>query len=534
MSKIISNLIHSIGEVTSPGPVEEKIVVNTVLSKAALAYEKVRNVLDYKEEHLFRKNAIYRILKRKLVLERVILENYLLDYYHQDNVAEHLLRELIRGGYLIGDVPLKMIEEVDAIILKYNLLFNEIKKLEGRLERKRFDYLMEMEAVEIEDLLIPATKEKALVRAMFSVMNSRLQLGDVKLDEKVKEMQLYLACHRALYKWDEGMLRHLLLTLYYPGWNNADKALIEKVANNINKIQLEMESQLNHPWRREIGKIVQRQAVVFWTIQDMIEVNDDDADAVFSNPEKLESEVKKSCERRYKTVRTKLFGAVARSIVYVFFTKMILALAIEFPVDYYLSGGVNYFTSAINISFPPLLMLIVAISIRFPKKENTAKILDETKQIVFGSGEEKKYVLKAPRKRGIVTKFIFNLIYIVTFLFSIAVICWLLYQIHFNVASAFIFVLFLTLVSYFGIRIRRPVQEIMAVERRATLSGALIEFFALPFVSMGRWMSGKFSKINFIIFFLDFIIEAPFKLLINVIEDLFGFLKEKKDEAMGE
>ena len=100
--------------------------------------------------------------------------------------------------------------------------------------------------------------------------------------------------------------------------------------------------------------------------------------------------------------------------------------------------------------------------------------------------------------------------------------------------SGLIFVLFLTLVSFFGIRIRRPVQDLLAIDRRESILGSLVDFFALPFVSMGRWMSGKFSKINVVAYFLDLIIEAPFKLLIEVFEDLFGFIREKKEDVMNE
>ena len=44
---------------------EEKIKVHQVSSKVAFLYEKLRNAVDYQEEHLLRKIAIERILKRR-------------------------------------------------------------------------------------------------------------------------------------------------------------------------------------------------------------------------------------------------------------------------------------------------------------------------------------------------------------------------------------------------------------------------------------------------------------------------------------
>ena len=44
------------------------IHVSELTSLPAFAYEKIRNIVDYKEENLLRKNAISRLLKRKFKL----------------------------------------------------------------------------------------------------------------------------------------------------------------------------------------------------------------------------------------------------------------------------------------------------------------------------------------------------------------------------------------------------------------------------------------------------------------------------------
>ena len=44
---------------------EELIKVHLVTSAIAFMYEKIRTIVDYKEEHLLRKSAIFRILKRR-------------------------------------------------------------------------------------------------------------------------------------------------------------------------------------------------------------------------------------------------------------------------------------------------------------------------------------------------------------------------------------------------------------------------------------------------------------------------------------
>lgn len=89
-STIAQNLIQGLSQ-SAPAGSAEKIKVNTVASAASFVYEKIRNAVDLNEDHLVKKNAIFRILKRKLVLEKVLLENYLLDKYHSDNIAQQLL-----------------------------------------------------------------------------------------------------------------------------------------------------------------------------------------------------------------------------------------------------------------------------------------------------------------------------------------------------------------------------------------------------------------------------------------------------------
>ena len=77
-------------------------------------YEKIRNSVDYEEEHLLRKNAIERILRRQIIIEGVIKES------KSENIAKHLLAELIRAAYLPNNqIPESKIDEVSHVITKY-------------------------------------------------------------------------------------------------------------------------------------------------------------------------------------------------------------------------------------------------------------------------------------------------------------------------------------------------------------------------------------------------------------------------------
>jgi len=535
MSQITDKLIEANQYKQKIEKTDELLKVSSVVSKAAVLYEKIRNAVDYQEEHLIRKNATFRILKRKLLYEKVVLENYLLDKYHHENLSKQLMQELVRGGYIKEKVPMSLVNDVDKVIQKYNKLVSRVKELEGNLDKKEYRYFMDMAAFEIENLVAPPVKEKALVNAMFAIYNPRIINKDSKLPEKEKELQVYLSAYKTLYKWDESMLRTLLFNLYYPEWKTADDKMIIKIANNITKIRTELDKQLHHPIGKQITRILAKKAVIMWLLEDIIEDDPAAARAIFSNEEDFEAELKKAINKRNKGVRVKLRRGVIRSIIYVFFTKMLLAIAIEFPMDYYLVGAINYTSAAINIGFPPVLMFLVAVMIQMPKKENTARITEECNLIVLGKGESKKYKLKPLKKRGKVVNFLLHSIYTATFIFSLMVIFWALNKyLDFNVFSSLLFVFFLTLVSFFAIRIRKPVLDLLAIDRKESTLGTIMDFFSLPFMTMGRYMSVKFSKINVVAMFLDVIIEAPYKLLIEVFEDIFGFIKEKKEDVMDE
>src|SRR3989338_7101007 len=84
----IANFVISVFEKEDPGNNEKKISVNSVVSKFATWYEKLRNVMEYREEEAILRAAIERILKRRLILGG-----------SGKTTAEPLIRELVWARY---------------------------------------------------------------------------------------------------------------------------------------------------------------------------------------------------------------------------------------------------------------------------------------------------------------------------------------------------------------------------------------------------------------------------------------------------
>ena len=217
-----------------------------------------------------------------------------------------------------------------------------------------------------------------------------------------------------------------------------------------------------------------------------------------------------------------------RAIAFLFMTKMLLALLLELPYDILVHGKVAALPLAINIVFHPVFLAVIGMSVSVPTKKNTDKIEQALRSIVIGEGE----FIAVFKARGSRSAFaaVFNALYAAMFIVSYGAVAWLLSTLGFNVFSISLFLLFLSLVAFFGVKIRLSKRELLLSDKGAGFFGLLFDFFFLPIIRVGRWISLRAPKINVFIFFLDFIIEAPFKLAIEVIEGWLAFMREKKEE----
>jgi len=107
---------------------------------------------------------------------------------------------------------------------------------------------------------------------------------------------------------------------------------------------------------------------------------------------------------------------------------------------------------------------------------------------------------------------------------------WALASLGFHGLSIALFLFFLSLVTFFGIRIRSSARDVVASDARSGIVGTTFDMLMLPIVRAGAWLSNRVAKINVFIYFFDFIIEAPLKVAIEFIESWLAFIREKKEE----
>jgi len=532
-----------------------RIRVSTLISRLSFFYEKIRNAVDYEEDHLLRKNAIARILRRQVMIESVIKDS------NTEEIANHLLIELIRGSYLANNrIPETKIKEIaflldkylrlkDAMVARINSDLNiktDLNKAKDLIQAKNrlVRWLLALAACEIEENLAPNRVKQMTVTNMFAILSKKIKLpADLPYDQDL-EIQIYLSIGRTFLKLDADMLSFILFKYYNADWlelnshaelNKADGQKINRMAANLGELRKMVDGQMNHPLTKQIDKIVRRYSLYFSILSETIEQDPVKAYGEVQKGEKhFIALVKKICAVKYKRAKRRLWRAAMRSIVYIFLTKSIFVFLIEIPAIHWFGEPLNPVSLAINVSFPAALLFFIVLLTRTPKDNNTDRIVEGIKEITLSGGEKKQpLVLRRPARRGWLKDGIFHLIYAVSFCVSIYFIIWALNKINFNWVSIIIFLFFLAFVSFFSVITTKGVKELLVVEKKENFLSFFLDLFYMPIILVGRWLSGEFSKINVFVFFFDFIIEAPFKVLVEIGEDWTRYVRERRDNLEG-
>ncbi|MBN2884922.1 hypothetical protein JXE04_03280 [Patescibacteria group bacterium] len=530
-----------------------RIQVSELISKMAFFYEKVRNAVDYEEDHLLRKNAIARILRRQVVIEG------LLKVQDTEILARHLLEELIRGSYLPNNkLPEIKATEVARTLDKYlrlrtayvslndsHLGFNtDISKAKNEIQEKNklVNWLLTLAACEIEENLGKEQTRRAMVNVMFDSLSRIIKLPPEMPYTQDLEIQIYLSICRNYARFDDDMIAFVLFKYYNQDWTSdkiddiftvSDEKITE-VAGNIQNIKLAVNEQIKHPLRKQLDRLVRRYSLYFTVLQETIDGNPAKIYNDFKqNPKNFYNAIRKVCNKKYKKAKSRLWRAALRSIIYIFLTKSIFVFLIEIPAIHLFGEPLNISALAINVSFPAILLFLIVSLTKIPGEENTDRIVEGVKEVALvGFARQQPIKLRNPKKRNQIMNFIFNIVYAFAFLVSVYFIVWVLGLANFTWVSIIIFLFFLAFVSFFSIIVTRGVKELLVIEKKENLLSFFIDLFYMPIIMAGKWLSSNFSKINVFIFIFDFIIEAPFKILVDVAEEWTKYVKERKDNVV--
>lgn len=497
-----------------------KIHVDEIASKVAAFYEKARNVIDYQEEHLLRKRFIGRAFRRRFLLSP------------DADIAEPLIKEIIRSGHLQNDsVPESKIAEVERIIGRLRSLLRFSDSFPQKRKKEITEWLITITAHAIEENLFPPTRDSFTAELMFFTVKKNLAITGPALSEELIDTQLFIAIQRGLLKVDMNQLHSRLLDFVYRGWSDMRPDNCETIARELPAMKRKIEKMVSHPLSPVFLGLVNRYNIVFSIIGDIAEQNKGyDIERGLRDQSALEEDVRIAYKKRFRQEQKKLKRLAALSVISFFISKIAIALLIEIPIEIKVTHSFSLINTAVNIAFPPLLMMLIIWFIKMPSEKNLGLVYDEAKKAVF-EDSPKKYSIDIRKKAGAAAQAAVRFFYAVMFFVSLYVLSNILLFFNFNFANIAIFAFFVSLVAATGVKVHSRANELNLEVRKPTILSFVFDLFTMPFIAIGRIIIRGLSKFNVLVLALNLIIELPYQVFVEFLENLRGFINSKKEDA---
>ncbi len=512
------------------------IHVDEIVSKVAAFYEQIRTVVEWKEEHLMRRAAIIRKLKRRF------LDLELNNFSQQEDMAESLIFELIRGGHFANDkIEESKIQDAQKIINKYVfILKNSPENKKGKVPYgsglQFYNWLIEVAACEIEETIEPSIKEMALIDYMFELMKERIKVSNKVYESQIlkkedTDIQIYVAVQQALFKLDTPIISYNLIKYKYPQWQEADQDLLFKISQNIYKIWRKIEDDLSNPLAKKFYAICEKYDTPYLLLGDILAQNNAaQTEKEISEPPALENLIKGAYSKRLSTLKIRIRRAAIYSTISIFATKILSLLILEVLLSKILTGHLNAITLMADVLIPTFLMFILVVAIKKPSAKNLNIVIMETMKIVYKKREADVYEIKVRRKRGVASRAIISLVYVLSAFLSFGAIYIAFDYFSFPPTSIIINIIFIALILFAGTAVAKRAQELTIEDEKEGFLSFLSDVFSLPVQSLGKWLSGKWKKYNAIAAFFNALIDMPFSVFVEFLERWRYFIKERKEE----
>jgi len=502
-----------------------KITVSPTVSLFALVYERVRNAVEYREDHLIRRAAIERIIKRRIMLNP-----------EGKNEAENVLRELLWARYfpngsLGGHDQIVLQEIIDKYLYLRKLL---ISGRNGNQRQYQWEFLVHMLTCEIEETLSPedSTRYANFTFFIYQVLRNKIKIQGLSADQK--DAYFLCALERSFRKNDKPYQRYHLFTTFYKPIHDYTEVELREFASKMPAIMRKIDDTITSTYVESLVRYTRKQLPPFLVLYSFVRTKFKTLESILTNRQQLWTEVDLTCREKYQQLSSRMRVLSIRSFIYIFLTKMVFALLLEFPLSKWVYGAVNYESIAINTLFPPILMLLIISFFKVPGEDNTRNIYNRLVDIIDADKSFETtiaYMPKKGREKKPILIFGFTIFYSLTFLVTFYLIYQGLKMLSFNLVSIGIFVFFISLVTFFSYRVKQIVNEYRLSEKSGLFS-PVIDFFFMPILSIGKFLSGGLAKLNFFIFIFDFLIEAPFKLIFEVVEEWISFVRKRKEEII--
>jgi hypothetical protein len=519
-------------------PVVSALEVDELASKIAKAYEKIREVADWKEENLLRRAAIERILKRRLVSKLYGIS--IMPDVRAEEIAEPMALELMRSGYFDnGRISRSQVRELENILNKYIKIMSD-----SRLPRANDDiyvkkkinfyaWIIEIAACEIEELLSPNFKENALMNLMTNVLYSRTKvIPSNKVADMEKFLQIYISVHRTLYNFDSPIIAFNLIKIKYPFWVKEDPKSVKQVTEQAVKIRQEIEEDLQEPLGKKFHQVAAKYDAAYRLINDVTdEINNTPAivKATYADEKKLDELIDTVYHRRRKSLKKRLFRSAIYSTLSIFVAGGASFIIFEGPVARWAGVPFSLLTLFIDLLIPSLVMFLLVVAIRPPHPSNFPIVKQEIKKIVYKQAEEDVYELALNKKKNKILNALFIIFSTLCGLAGLGFIFWIFKIARVPWTSMYIDTVFTAMVFFAAMAIKATSKEI-TIKDKGNFLESFMDLFSIPLAQIGQWFSNKWREYNIVSALLTALVDTPFSAIIRLIEDWRNFLKEKSAE----
>lgn len=514
---------------------ESVVAVDEVASGVAKFYEKVRKIIDWKDDNALRRGAIERILKRILFPKMMGVS---LKSHDPNELARTVTTELVRGGHLPNhEIPQSRMEIVAVALKKYLFFLDHVYGSSGASEVKKTNslstFIMEIAACEIEEILTRPVKEYGVMNAMSNILYERIDIkpeGSLSNTEKMDLIRI--SVQRKLYHLDDNYVTYQYLKSKYPQWLNPTQEEMKWFAENISYIKENTQEYINRKVNKEFDEISEQVSTVFMLLGDVF-------DGLKGNPEgmveavndrgKFQSLMAEAYSKRHATLKTRLKNSAVFSTLSVFISNWATFYLFEVPLAHLFYEEFNRFATIVDFLLPALIMFLLIIFIKPPKEDNVNKVMSAAQNMLYQDQEYDAFEIKLEEKRSSVGKIFVNLFYLISTVLAFAGIAAIFYVAKLPITSVVYDTLTIAITIYAAVVVRKDSKELYVGNDR-NFKDFMFDVITVPIAKVGLFLSKKWKEYNIVAAFTNFLVEIPFAAILDFIELWSAFIKERKSE----
>ena len=475
------------------------------------AYEQLRNAAEYTEEHLLLQRAIRRFYNRNVSFST---------QKKIGNIGDELIVELTQAGYVHNNsfgthIAQELTHLVDGWLQAYwHLRGNNVHREQAT------EWTLDILSVATEEILNPHYHLNALATFAYNHYLQALPRDSFikgQSDAGQYEICLYIAVHKALLKSDIALVRADLMNMYQQ--SPAD-------ATAFADFNQQLDSLFTADLTLKLERSVSKHGAPIRILKSVID-NHEDAAQLLHNEEQFLNLYERTVTEEYKNLDRRLTKGILKSIAFIFITKILIGVGIEVPYDLIFVGSVALLPLLVNLLIPPLYMAGLKLGLRSPSPDNARALRNYMAGVLYPSETTASPILTVSAKvASAKTKVLYSICFFIPF----AITLYVLHLLHFNAVQAIIFFVFLSTASFLGFRLSRMIREVELLNKQQGMLSIIRDFFYLPFIAVGQWLSRKYARVNIVAFTLDMAIELPLKTILRLIRQWTRFLNEKHDE----